>query len=171
MGTRNSRLLAVIALSVAVISIGMSVWLLYKSSKTAYVDTLRLFNEYKLKLDLEQKEDLVLRQVKSNVDSIKTEHDMLMRAQVKDTGKIRQLEIQIARLSDAFHDEYSRSNKSINEEVWKRLNPEIDEFSRKEGLELLVGANGMGTVLYGSKNKDLTDKLLRYVNKKYEEGN
>lgn len=171
MKEKTNKGLMIACLVIACVSLSLSAWTLYKSKKTAYVDTLRLFDQYKLKLDLEKKEDLVLNRVKSDADSLKNQRDVLLKEQPGDTASLRQLERQLARLSGIFNQEYSRSNKEINDAVWKRLNPDIDEFAKKEGLELLVGANGMGTVLYGSTDKDLTDKLVKYVNKKYEDGN
>ncbi|MBS1586005.1 MAG: OmpH family outer membrane protein [Bacteroidetes bacterium] len=166
----STRLLAA-ALLISCFALLISAWNSFKIRKTGYVDTIRLFNEYKMKLDLEKKEDAVLLKIKSDADSLKNIHDMLMKAQGKDTMSIRHIEIQIAALSGNFNEEYTRSNKAINDEVWKRLNPEIDEFAKDKGLDLLIGANGMGTVLYGSKDKDMTSDLIRFVNEKYTNGN
>jgi hypothetical protein len=37
-------------------------------------------------------------------------------------------------------------------------------------MQLLIGANGAGTVLYGSATTDVTEDVLRYINTKYEKG-
>jgi outer membrane protein len=66
---------------------------------------------------------------------------------------------------------YNAINKEINDKVWDRLNPVISKFGKEKGLDLLIGANGMGTVLYADDSKDITDDLIRYINENYEKGN
>ena len=50
--------------------------------------------------------------------------------------------------------------KNINEQVRDRLNPLIKDFAVKNNYRIVVGANGMGTVLYNADVVDITDKLI-----------
>ena len=65
---------------------------------------------------------------------------------------------------------YEVSNKNINEQVWKRLNPLIDEFSKEHNYRIVIGANGMGTVLYTDESAERTNDLIQFINKKYANG-
>lgn len=152
------------------LAMGISLYLFKRDKKICYVDTVKVFNDYRMKLELEKKEEPVLLGIKSRVDSLKYLHDALMRSSSADQGEIKQIEMQVMQLSDAFKKEYSRSNSDINEKVWKSLNPEIDAFAQREHIDLLLGANGMGSVLYGSDVTDLTKKLTKFVNDRYRDG-
>lgn len=138
--------------------------------KTVVVDAVRLFNSYKMKNELEQKAKLQLEYLGHQADSVKQAMDL---AQKTGAGQN-----EINALTEAFRysrmnleQHYQSSNSQINEVVWKRLNPLIDEYAKQEGLHLIIGANGMGSVLYNDNHYDHTDKVIEFVNRKYEKGN
>jgi outer membrane protein len=64
-----------------------------------------------------------------------------------------------------------QSDKEVNEQIWKRINPVIDEFAKKNNFSIIIGGNGMGTVLYSNNAINVTTKLIEYANNKYENGN
>lgn len=143
----------------------------YQSQKKiAVVDAVKLFNGYKMKQELEAKAGLQLQYLAKVADSVKQE----LAAKSKD-GKTPE-----AALKDIYksyvdarttlEQAYQQSNETINEEVWKRLNPAIDEYGRREGLRLIIGANGRGSVLYNDAFYDQTKQVIDFVNNKYEKG-
>jgi len=148
----------------------LSAYVLVNKKEVGYVDVIRLFGEYEMKKELEKKDEPQLKAIQYDVDSLKTVYEMMVKKDGVDKQLLRSIESQIQYMAGVFEGEYSRSNSTINEKVWKRLNPLVDEFAKKEKLDLLVGANGMGTVLYGSKQTDYTDKLIKFVNDKYAVG-
>ncbi|MBS1529409.1 MAG: OmpH family outer membrane protein [Bacteroidetes bacterium] len=150
-----------------VINLFISFCLYYQARKIGFVDTIRLVNGYKFKEDLEAQEEKRLNAIKQAADSFKTLYSVMARSAHPDTGRMNSVMAQVDRLSSVFQQEYQRSNQEINEKVWTRLNPAIHEFSKAHRIELLVGANGMGTVLYGSDTRDYTEDMLKYVNSKY----
>lgn len=130
--------------------------------KIAYIDVIQLVNDYHFKKDLELQADAALQQHKNSLDSI----NALLKVNAQDA--------QLLALSDtrqkefAFH--YQEINKDINTQVWSRLNPLISKYGEINNYDILIGANGMGTVLYGSKGNNVTDDLIKYVNDNYENG-
>lgn len=139
--------------------------------KIAVVDAIKLFNSYKMKTELEAKSSGRLEYLSHVADSLK--NDVVAKSKVKDFPRpeLEQLYKVFAQAKGTFEQEYQESNQSINEQVWKRLNPLIDEYGKKEGLRLIIGANGMGSVLYNDEYYDHTKELTDFVNKKYETGN
>jgi outer membrane protein len=97
----------------------------------------------------------------------------MAKSKVKDVprAELEQLYKTFCQAKATFEQEYQESNQSINEQVWKRLNPLIDEYGKAKGFRLIIGANGMGSVLYNDEYYDQTKELTDFVNKKYEEGN
>lgn len=45
--------------------------------------------------------------------------------------------------------------------LWKSM-------AKKRHLHLIIGANGMGSVLYNDDYYDMTNDLINYANKEYE---
>jgi len=131
-------------------------------SEVAFVDIGKLLDNYKFKKDIENQSNASLYQIKNRIDSFK----MLQKL----GNASPNIDTMIHRAQYAFNQYYMQSSKEISKKVWERLNPTIEEFGKDRGMQLLIGANGAGTVLYGDKQKDVTDELIQYVNTKYEKG-
>lgn len=134
-----------------------------EKKQIVYADAIKLFNEYKFKADLERSSQATLSKLKNELDSVEVIY------KVNKTDQAAQALLQEKQQQMAQG--YSLINKEINEKVWERLNPLIHEFGKEKHIELLIGANGMGTVLYASEARDITTELIQYVNKHYEKGN
>jgi Skp family chaperone for outer membrane proteins len=85
--------------------------------------------------------------------------------------KIKELTYDYNFMKTKLDNDYTQSNRDINEQIWKRLNPLLDEYGKKKKLHLIIGANGMGSVLYNDEYYERTNDVISYINKKYYEGN
>jgi len=144
-------------------------WIVDKNNKKlAVVDAVQLFNSYRMKLDMEAVDGKKLDILGRQVDSLK----QVLALKSKEPGVPRQELEELYRIFQSWQanleTQYQQSNQSINEQVWKRLNPLVDEYAKKNGLRLIVGANGMGSVLYFDEFYDKTKEVIDYVNKDYE---
>lgn len=143
-----------------------------KEKKIAVVDAVRLFNDFNMKTELENLSKMELIAEGKKLDSI---DKMLQLAKAVDNteteGNTRNLAYSYNNLKNKLDEDYRQSNRDINEKVWKRLNPLLIEYGKQEGLHLIIGANGMGTVLYNDAFYDKTSEVIKFVNRKYAEGN
>jgi len=139
------------------------------NKKTAVADAVQLFNEYDMKKELEGKEKVHLQVMSNQLDSISNQ--LRVAQALKNEAEIKRLGEGYNYLKARLQNEYTQSNQQINEAVWKRLNPILQEYGKKKKLHLMIGANGMGTVLYNDDYYDITKDLIKYVNKRYQEGN
>ncbi len=134
--------------------------------KIAVVDAVKLFNGFNMKKELEKEAEGKLKYFSAQVDSL--EGQIKLANYGKDTAVRRSLIQKYLITKRELENQYSQSNQLINEMVWKRLNPLIDEYGKKEGFHLIIGANGMGSVLYNDNYFDKTEEVIQYVNKNYE---
>ena len=150
---------------------GISVFLKLKTDNTkiAVVDATKLFSQYNMTKELEGKAKIKLLAMGKQMDSVETLLNTVKA--LKNENEINRLSNVYAYYKDKLEDQYTQSNREINELVWKRLNKVIDDYGKKKGLHLIIGANGMGSVLYNDDYYDLTNDAVIYVNKNYEEGN
>lgn len=132
--------------------------------KTAVVDVVRLFNEYHMKIELEKEVAGRLTYIGHILDSLNQQIRIYKTAEAAPTELIEQYRHVKAQLDK----EYTDGNQQINEQVWKRLNPLVAKYGKEKGLHLIIGANGMGSVLYNDAYYDLTNDLIYYANKNYE---
>lgn len=141
-----------------------------KEKKIAVVDAVRLFDEYNMKTELEEIAKKQLQSESRQIDSVANALKMAQAANAsqEDQGK---LEGTYKYMKSKLDEDYAQSNRDINEKVWKRLNPLLQEYGKKNKLHLIIGANGMGTVLYNDDFYDRTKDVIQFVNKRYAEGN
>lgn len=155
--------LAIVALTV---SISTALLLNRKVEKIIVIDAIKVFNEYRLKQDLEARVQGELENYSTQLDSLKAIGENALRR--SDTNTALAVAVDVKDLQQHAADAYATSNKNINEQVWKRLNPLIDEFGKEMNYRVIIGANGMGSVLYKNESIDKTDDIIRYINKNYE---
>lgn len=133
------------------------------------INAVRLFENYNMTKELEAAAKNDLQTLGKQMDSVRNE------LKVAHATNNAQLEQRLLRSYEHFKssldEKYSQSNHEINEQVWKRLNEAIEEFGKKKKLHLIIGANGMGAVLYNDAYYDMTEEAITYVNRKYEQGN
>lgn len=132
----------------------------------AVIDAVKLFNSYNLKVELENEAKVKLSFYGKKIDSLTT----LLQAADSKNIQDEKLISRYQNVKRALDREYEQSNQAINETVWIRLNPLIDEFGQKKGLHLIIGANGMGSVLYQDNVYDITQEVIEYINNRYESG-
>jgi len=140
-----------------------------QQKKIGVVDAVKLFDQFDMKKELEAQEKLKLQSASKQMDSV---GNLLQLAKAaKNEAEIKKLSYAYDYMKTALEQEYTAGNRDINAQVWKRLNPALDEFGKKTGMHLIIGANGMGTVLYNDDYFDLTAEAIKYINAKYENGN
>jgi len=135
-----------------------------KRQQAVFVDIGKLVASYQFKKDLESTSTRELYRLRNISDSLK-----VIQKIASPTERLR-IDTTLSRLSYAFDQYYRQSNDQISKKVWERLNPVIEAYGKENEMTLIIGANGAGTVLYGSAANDVTEDLIHYVNAKYEKG-
>lgn len=137
-----------------------------QNKKIAVADAVRLFDQFNMKKEMEASAKVKLDMLNKQADSVGS---LLQAARaVHDEEAEKKFTYAYSYFRSSFDEEYTRSNREINEQVWKRLNPTVEEFGRKMQLHVIIGANGMGSVLYNDDYYDVTEELIKYVNARYE---
>jgi outer membrane protein len=141
-----------------------------EQKKIAVIDAIKLFNAFTMKNELEGLAKGNLQAESKQLDSIGSALQMT-KAMNSNEEEVKKLSYAYSYMNNKLDDDYAKSNEDINTQVWKRLNPLIAEFGKKTGVHLIIGANGMGSVLYTDQYYDLTSEAIQYINKRYAEGN
>lgn len=168
MSNRSIKFDKVLLYSISGIVLFIGIYLFYQhgsdtgSKEVGYVDIGRLVEGYKLKKDLENVSSQNLYKIKEVVDSLE------MLKKVSGTQPNGELDKQLENAQYAFQQYYAKTNQEINKKIWERLNPVLEEYGSQRHLQMLIGANGAGTLLYADKSRDYTEDLIKYANEKYE---
>lgn len=138
-----------------------------KLNSIVMIDVLKVVNRFEMKKDLEKNAESKLMPLKAKVDSLSAIVDYALKHQMKVDNKTKE---ELSYWQQNALQTYEYSNNTINEQVWKRLNPLVDLYGEQHGYKIIIGANGMGTVLYAEKGMDKTEELIEFVNQQYKKG-
>lgn len=141
---------------------GFVLWQITGKSKSTvvYVDSIKLFNAYQFKKDRYNNIEQSFGHKMAVMDSL----EQLAVAGNLSPEHINNFESDRETLSR----EIAASKSETDQAIWEQLNQVIKKFGDQEQYELIIGANGMGTVLYGKVDKDITDAVIKYANGDYE---
>lgn len=138
-----------------------------KVNRIVVIDVIKILNEYEFKKELEGEAEGKLMVLRNKIDSL---GGILELANSKQEALPQKLLEEYQFWQMKMNEAYEASNSSINEKVWKRLNPLIDDFGKKNNIRIMIGANGMGTVLYNANSVSMTSELIEFINKNYKTG-
>jgi len=161
---KKIRLVVIYLILVGVI--GYLVWEKRNTSGVKYVDTITLYNNFELTKKMQSESQPLIADLKSTLDSLRYIYSNNEKLQGK-----KDVEKEISRAEQEYLAINEESNQEINKIIWNRLNPLINSFGKKHDYDIIVGANGMGNVLYGKEAFDITQEVLIYCNKEYRDEN
>ena len=139
--------------------------------KVGYVTTLKVFEEFKLKKELEGDYKKIQVAKQSYLDSIRLNIETLMK---QNHQKNQKLESEIEKQKRMYllkEDQFNKENENLytqyNEQIWKQINQFIEDYGREKGFDYVFGASGQGNIMYATGGDDLTKEIIDYVNQKY----
>jgi len=148
-----------------VLSLNFIFFVFYKKSipSIVYVDSNKLFTEFKMTKELKIKGEKELQFKKHQLDSLQ----FLLKATVDNDRRsaILQQLINEKQIIEEFQLNYSQLN---SEKIMERISIYTKDFAELNDYDLIIGSRGKDQLLYGKKDKDVTVLLLQYLNEKYE---
>lgn len=137
--------------------------------RIAYVDLPKVFNEFELKKDLEARLMSDYKDKSRIIDSLKLalgQTDIKVNGDFQKVGYQRQNIIQTA---EALEYDHQNKSQELNGQIYKRLNEYVHEFAREEGYDFILGAEGSGIIMAADAKKDITEEVISYINRKYQD--
>lgn len=133
------------------------------NSSIVYVDSNKLFTDFKMTKELKIAGEKELKFKNSQLDSLK----FLLNVAHDENSKsaLMQRFVSQKQSIDEFQRDYIQSN---SEKIWSRISTYSKDFAESKGYDIIIGSNGKEQLLYGKKEKDITVLLLNFINKKYE---
>jgi len=140
------------------------------SYKVRYVDNVKLFNAFNMSKDMARiynKKILVRQKQTDSLYAIfqqgitaKQSKEQLKKSQydfVQSKKKLEELQLYFT--------------NDVSNQVWDRLHTYVKIFSQKEQINLLLGKQGSGSIMYGDSISDVTESAIQFCNDKYENNN
>lgn len=167
------------ALSLVLSLAAISLLFFKKEMKIGYVNNVRLFNEFNLKLEIEKDIEKVKSLQTAQLDSLKSRMQFI-EMELNSSGapqisqsdprytEYRLLEIEYLKKEKQFQAENTNRAVEYDEQIWNRLNQYVLIYSEDNHYDMLLGSLGDGNLMYSKSEYDVTDNVIQFVNEKYE---
>ena len=90
------------------------------------------------------------------------------KARQEKEASLRKEQEELAQYTQTLNKQAEQEDKKLTESVVKQINAYMEEYGRKHGYTIILGANGNGSVVYGAETIDITEDLITSLNKSYE---
>lgn len=170
----NYKLTVVLLLVVGIAA--FNIYNAIKSPKIVYVDVVRLYNGFALKLQLEE-ELLAAKQIKQKgLDSLANELNYLL-AMYED-AKEGEIPDSVLKKYLLMQNSYQTMEEDVktsslqmadtfDAQIWFQLNEYIKNYGEVHSYDIILGAKGDGEILYGVEAFDITNDMIAFANSQY----
>jgi outer membrane protein len=139
---------------------------LYKNSRNiVFVDTAYLFNNFKMKEEFESQFNEIKKVKQQKLDSLYDAIILLKKG--NGAEDLKSVERQYLYERKMAIEDQERLQSSYNSQIWTRLNQYIKEYGNEKGIDLILGANGEGTIMHGKEDMNISEAVVTYANTKY----
>ncbi len=165
----------------SIVALGLILTSCQENQKIAFIDSVKVFDEYQKKIDMEAS-------IKTQQESFQSKTDSLNQAYQMEAAP---LQAKFSNLSPqqqqsnpeilAFSQKWNRVNaqvkaqeKSMQEQFEKDLK-ELDEmvensvasYAKKNDISFVLGKNTSGNLIYGTEVSDITETIIKELNDAY----
>lgn len=148
--------------------------------KTAYIDTVKLMDEYTESKDLQakfkEKSAVMGRELQNEVKKFQDEADNFRRnaqangqewAQRKG-AELQKKEQQLTYAQQAMSQQLQQEAAVERDSVVSKVRKYIKEYGKKNGYSYIYGTGDAATILYAKDQYDITDKIIKELNDNYK---
>ncbi|TPD71926.1 OmpH family outer membrane protein [Flavobacterium microcysteis] len=150
------------------------------SEKTAYIDTVKLMDEYTESKDLqakfEEKSKVMGRELELEIKKFQDEADNFRRnaqangpewAQRKG-AELQKKEQQLTYAQQAMSQQLQKEAAVERDSVVSKVRKYIKDYGKKNGYSYIYGTGDAATVLYAKEGYDITEKIVKELNDNYK---
>lgn len=133
-------------------------------TKILYVDNAKVFENFSMTKELKRNGEKEFNNRKANLDALFAKLESNETSSIQKQNLMKQFIKEKEELNQ-FNDLYSSEQSS---KIWARIKSYSAEFSKENNCNIIVGSDSGGNVLFADESIDSTDKLITYINQKYE---
>jgi outer membrane protein len=148
--------------------------------KIAYVDNVKLMNEYQEKMDMEASYKTKADSLNKKRDSISQAFQMEAQAFQGKAEKLSQAEAQqqyqslqqrgqmIGQQLQQQEQQLQMASQTEMDSIISKVKKQIKEYGKKNGYTFILGGGEGGSVLYGEEARNITPDILKLLNENYK---
>lgn len=152
----------------------------FGQKKTAFVRSSDLIYSYEGMKDAQKQLDLKKNTYKSNIDTLKFDLQRTMDqyksryAQMSKEEKLEQEKLiymqqeNFKEYSAGTDEAIEKSDLELTQGVLNQVNTFVESYAKENGYKLIFGTTSSGNILYGEDYMDITEDVLKELNKNYK---
>jgi outer membrane protein len=141
--------------------------------KIVFVQTQILIEEFNMTKDLNKDLNNTLNPKKMRLDSLNLELGLLSNEIKSEKDLVSDPRFTSKRdefqyLLENFENEKSTMTQQYHQQVVTQLNQYLQEFGKEKNYDVILGATGDGSIMYGKEELNVTEEALEFINAKYK---
>lgn len=152
-------------------------WSLLNKPRTGYVLVQELYNNFELKKELEKKFKSTSISRQQVLDSLQLNLQVLARRVEETQGKNDTLVMlfqrkrgEFAQMQQTLSEDNDALGQQYDNEILSQLNQYVKDFGEESGYTYIFGNDGNGSLMYAKDAENITDKVTKYINERYQGG-
>lgn len=170
----NRKNILLIAVANVLVIVSVIAYIEFTRTKTYYIDLQKIYGEFELKKELEAKLEAMVSITNEKLDSLEMQAQIIntgLKQNPSDKSKIEEYN-RIAEIysiqSEQFDQQKSEVAEQYDQQIWSQLNEYIRSYGKENNCDFIIAGNGDGSIMYAKESSDITDKMIIYVNNKYQ---
>lgn len=147
------------SLLTTLLCLGAYFFLVHEEPK--YVDLVKAFDEFEMNQELNQDIQKYAEEQKLKLDQTYLEDGDSTTLEIRRAYYQNQLE--------NLKNELQLKSENNRLSVLEKINKEVEVFAKENKYQLLLGANGTGSILYAEKDKEVTNEFIEFLNSRYND--
>lgn len=170
----------VAALVLSVISLVLIFTQSQESAKIGFVHNDVLISKYEGALELHAALKKKKETWQMNLDTLSTHFNEMAKTYQKNKTQfseeedqkiqwqLQREELRVIKYKESIEKLATEEEAKMNQLLAEQLNAHSEKFSQEKGYDIVFGVTTIGNMLYGSKDIDVTEQLVNYMNLQYK---
>ncbi len=163
----------IIVVQIVMLLVVLTGYNLFFEKKTGYVDATMVFQDFKMKKQLEQEYMSIESQRKNELDSIAIGLKLLgSKIEQNGSPELKSNYKMHERNYYQKQEEYAEINQLLmnkyNAQIWQRINQYAKEFGTQHNYAYIFGLTGEPALLHAKESENITPSFLQFINDKYD---
>jgi outer membrane protein len=153
-----------------------------KGPKIAYIDTPRLVSSYAGTIEARKGVEEKISSLRNNLDTLRYELEMAINDYNKNKSKysaseglqkeqsIQNKKQQYLMYEESVNKKIGEEQRKLEHDVASKIDLYIKVYGEEHSYDYIIGATTAGNLVYAKKGNEITDDILKGLNKEYNEG-
>lgn len=132
--------------------------------KIVFMNNNKVFEEFEMKKDYDLKISQDLAEELQNIKAIESE---IQKLSSSNKANPEELKLTYLQAQQSYNAKFEELSVKYTSEVNERLNEYIKKFSNENNYDFILGSGGQGNVMFVNDSLNITESLIKYINKCY----